>query len=141
MTFWDKVGKAIGNAADSLEKEVRTAGKQYELGQLEGDIERQYVEMGKRAHELYRQRELLDAEIEVIARRIARLEEQMDELRREALQADTQAAQQTGGSPSQPAAPPQPVQTAPPPQPVQSPPPPQPADGDDDGGMPTIGER
>jgi hypothetical protein len=77
----------------------------------------------------------------VIARRIARLEEQMDELRREALQADTQAAQQTGGSPSQPAAPPQPVQTAPPPQPVQSPPPPQPADGDDDGGMPTIGER
>ena len=135
MTFWDKVGKAIGSAADSLEKEVRTAGKQYELGQLEGEIERQYVEMGKRAHELYRQRELLDAEIEVIARRIARLEEQMDELRREALQAGTEATGQASGPP------PQPVSTAPPPQPVQSTPPPQPTDTGDDGGMPTIGER
>lgn len=140
MTFWDKVGKAIGSAADSLEKEVRTAGKQYELGQLEGEIERQYVEMGKRAHELYGQRELLDAEIEVIAKRIAKLEEQMDELRREALQAGTEATGQAGAPPPQPT-PPQPVQTAPPPQPVQSPPPPQPTDTDDDGGMPTIGER
>lgn len=140
MTFWDKVGKAIGSAADSLEKEVRTVGKQYELGQLEGDIERQYVEMGKRAHELYRQRELLDAEIEVIAKRIAKLEEQMDELRREALQAGTEATGQASAPPPQ-TTPPQPVQTAPPPQPVQSPPPPQPTDTDDDGGMPTIGER
>ena len=137
MTFWDKVGKAIGSAADSLEKEVRTAGKQYELGQLEGEIERQYVEMGKRAHELYRQRELLDAEVEVIAKRIARLEEQMDELRREALQAGTEATGQASGPPPQPSAPPQPT---PPPQPVQSPPP-QPTDTGDDGGMPTIGER
>ena len=133
MTFWDKVGKAIGGAADSLEKEVRTAGRQYELGKLEEQIDAQYVEMGKRAHELYRQRELLDADIEVIARRIARLEEQMDDLRKQALESDAGTTDQMSGPAPQP--------SAPPPQPVQPTPAPQPQAEDHEGGMPTVGER
>ncbi len=128
MTFWDQVGKAIGSAADGIQKEVKTAGRQYELGKLEQQIERQYVEMGKRAHELYRQRQLIDADIEMIAKRIAGLEEQVDELRKQSLEDGKQPEPNAGVE----------ADAARAPQPVTPPPTPEPRDSDDDDGMPMI---
>jgi predicted nucleic acid-binding Zn-ribbon protein len=78
MTFWDKAKKVVDQAADSVNREAKSASKQYEISKIEGEIERQYAEMGKRAHDLYRQRELLDAEIGVIAKRIAGLEDELE---------------------------------------------------------------
>ena len=82
MTFWDKAKKVVDQAADSVNREAKSASKQYEISKIEGEIDRQYVEMGKRAHELYGQRELLDSEIGVIAKRIAALEVELEEGRR-----------------------------------------------------------
>ena len=120
MTFWDKAKKVVDQAADSVNREAKSASKHYEISKIEGAIEEQYAVMGKRAHELYGQRQLLDPEIGVIAKRIAGLEGELEEARKavqDLRHADRTPAAEPASAPTA-AAPPTPV---PAPTPVPTP--------------------
>lgn len=82
MTFWDKAKRALEDAASSMNREAKNLGTHYELGQLEEKRDRELLEIGKRALELFRQRKISDPEIKVLAERIRELDEQID-LKRE----------------------------------------------------------
>ncbi len=81
MAFWDKAKKALDGAASSMNKEAKSLGKHYQISQLETEMERQYAEIGKRARTLYKLREVADADIGVLVKRIDDLEEQVQQLR------------------------------------------------------------
>ncbi len=83
MSLWDQLKKGIDDAASSVNREAQIIGKQAELGKIEQEIERQYVEIGKCARELYRRRQLLDAEVGVLVKRIVEMEESLEKLRNE----------------------------------------------------------
>ena len=59
MSLWDQLKKGIDDAASSVNREAQIFAKQNELGKIEGEIDRQYIEVGKCARELYRRRQLL----------------------------------------------------------------------------------
>ncbi len=96
MSFWDKAKKAVDDAAASVNREAKQLAKHGEIGQLEEEIQRQYAEIGKRARELYGQRELLDPEVGVLVKRIQELEQQIQKLREE-----LQALRSSGDDPPQ----------------------------------------
>lgn len=83
MGLWDKAKKALGDAAGSVDREARQAAKHYEISQLETERDRQLVEIGKRALELYGQRQLQDTDIAVLAKRVRELDDQVQALREE----------------------------------------------------------
>ena len=96
MSLWDKAKKALDSAATSVNREAKQLAKHGEIGQLEEEIQRQYAEIGKRARELYGQRQLLDSEIGVLVKRIQELEQQVQKLREE-----LQAIRSSGDDPPQ----------------------------------------
>ncbi|MFO7946215.1 MAG: hypothetical protein R6V19_05345 [Armatimonadota bacterium] len=83
MSFWDKAKKTLEDAASTMNKEAKSLGKQYELGQLETERDREFTELGKVAFKLYQQRAISDTEIKVVAKRIMELNERIAEKREE----------------------------------------------------------
>jgi chaperonin cofactor prefoldin len=83
MSLWDKAKKALEGAADSVDREARQATRHYEISQLETERDRQLIEIGKRALEMYGQREIMDVDIKILANRIRDLDEQIESLRAE----------------------------------------------------------
>ncbi len=83
MSFWDKAKKTLEDAASTMNKEAKSLGKQYELGQLETKREKEFSELGKVAFELYQRRAITETEVKVIAKRIMELNEKIAEKREE----------------------------------------------------------
>lgn len=81
MALFDKLKQAAGQIADSASRQTGVMKLQSQLGALETEIERTYAEAGKRARQLYRERQLLDNEIGVIMERIDALEAELQQLR------------------------------------------------------------
>ena len=96
MGIFDRAREALGQAAAAVSKGAEDLSLQAQLGSLDSELERQFVEIGKRARELSRAGALQDQQIEILVRRVVQLEEQMMELRRQA------AGQPSGGTPPPP---------------------------------------
>jgi hypothetical protein len=83
MSFFDKARKALGDAAAAVSNQAEQLSVQAQLGNLESERDRQYIELGKRAQELRNARAFLDEETDVLLKRIADIEKQMEELRKQ----------------------------------------------------------
>ena len=105
MSFFDKARKALGDAAAAVSNQAEQLSIQAQLGNLESERDRQYMELGKRAQELRNARAFLDEETDVLLKRITDIEAQMEDLRKQAF---------TGETPAEPTPPP-PASTPPPP--------------------------
>jgi predicted nuclease with TOPRIM domain len=85
MNLFDKAREAFGQAAAAVSTQAEQLSLQAQLGNLESERDRMYIEVGKRARELRQQRAFVDEQIDVLLRRITDIEAQMDELRKQAL--------------------------------------------------------
>jgi predicted nuclease with TOPRIM domain len=103
MNLFDKAREAFGQAAAAVSTQAEQLSLQAQLGNLESERDRMYIEVGKRARELRQQRAFVDEQIDVLLRRITDIEAQMDELRKQAL-----AGQAPGPVPPPPPPPPPP---------------------------------
>ncbi|MCE5238069.1 hypothetical protein LLH23_06210 [bacterium] len=106
MNLFDKAREALGQAAAAVSSGAEQLSLQAQLGNLESELERQLVEVGKRARELRQQGAFVDGQIDVLLRRVVQIEEQMEELRKQALTGQAPAA-------TPPAPPPPPSSGAP----------------------------
>ena len=97
MNLFDKAREALGQAAAAVSNGAEQLSLQAQLGNLESELERQFVEVGKRARELRQQGAFVDGQMDVLLRRVVQIEEQMEELRKQAL---------TGQAPAPPPPPP-----------------------------------
>ncbi len=97
MNLFDKAREALGQAAAAVSSGAEQLSIQAQLGNLESELERQFVEVGKRARELRQQGAFVDGQMDVLLRRVVQIEEQMEELRKQAL---------TGQAPAPPPPPP-----------------------------------
>ncbi|MGI5820210.1 MAG: zinc-ribbon domain-containing protein [Armatimonadota bacterium] len=128
MTDWlKKANQVLGDLAGQAGRQAETLQLQAKLGSLENDLEQVYVEAGKRAEELMRERRVQDDELRVILERAREINERMMEVRRQ-----VQDLRQTPERATEPEAPtagsePQP-QPAPEPQPRPQPQPAEPAE-------------
>jgi len=104
MNLFDKAREAFGQAAAAVSTQAEQLSLQAQLGNLDGELERQFVEVGKRARELRREGRFADNEIDILLRRVVQIEEQMDELRRQSLTGEAPPA-----APAPPASPPPPT--------------------------------
>ena len=102
MSIFDKAREALGQAAAAVSREAEGLSLQAQLGNLDSELDRQFVEIGKRARDLSRQGALRDEQIDILVRRVVEIEEQMMELRR-------QVAGQQGGGAAPPPPPPAPA--------------------------------
>ncbi len=103
MSFWDKARKALGDVAAAVSKETEILSLQAQLGNLESELERQLIEVGKRARELREAQRFADEQIDVLLRRIAAIEAQMMAIRRQIAE-----QQQKSTPPAESSAPPEP---------------------------------
>lgn len=110
MNLFDKAREAVAQAAAAVSKEAEGLSLQAQLGNLESELERQFVEIGKRARELRAEGRFTDQHIDILLRRVVDIEEQMMDLRRQSL---------TGRAPHEPVAPPPTTVTAPPEPPAE----------------------
>ncbi|MGC9317841.1 MAG: zinc-ribbon domain-containing protein [Armatimonadota bacterium] len=79
--FLKKAREAIGDLAGSAGREAEILRLQTKMGALESDLERTYVEAGKRARELLTMRQVRDEELAVLIERAKEIEGQMMQLR------------------------------------------------------------
>lgn len=84
MTDWfRKATDALGDLAGAAGRQAEIIQLQAKLGSLDDDLDRAYVEAGKRAEELLLMRQIFDEEIKVIFERARVLKEQMMQVRAE----------------------------------------------------------
>ena len=86
MDILDEAKKALQSLADSATGQVDYMKLQARLGKLETELERQLQEVGKRARDLYRMRQISDRQMGVLMKRIDEIEEQIEELREQGQQ-------------------------------------------------------
>ena len=83
MSWIDRAKKAVNDVAASANVEARIMKIQAEIAGLEGDRDRQLLEAGKRARELYRSRQILDNDMGIVLKRVDDLDAAIDQLRDE----------------------------------------------------------
>ena len=83
MTFLNRLKQAAGQLADGASRQAKILQLQSKMGGVETEIERNYTEAGKQARQLFRQKKLVDADVEVFVHRIEDLEEELQSLREE----------------------------------------------------------
>jgi len=81
MGIFDKARQALSDAAAAVSRETGVLSLQTQLGNLSAELDRQLVEVGKRARELRQQGQFQDQEIDILLRGVADIEAQMMELR------------------------------------------------------------
>ena len=89
--FLNRARNMLGDVAGQAGRQAEIMQLQAKLGALDDQRDMQYIEAGKRAHELLRMRMIHDDELRVILQRVKEIDEQMMELR-------AQVAKLTGGS-------------------------------------------
>ena len=92
MGIFDKAREALGQAAAAVSRETEVFSLQSQLGNLDGELDRVMVEMGKRTRELFRAGQIRDPELEVLIRRVEELEGQMMEARSKVQDAQNRVA-------------------------------------------------
>lgn len=108
MNILNKAREALGQAAAAVSKEAEQLSIQAQLGNLQSDVDRQLIEVGKRARELRTQKRFEDQQIDILLRRVVELEEQMMELRRQAFGTEAPPPPPPPPAPTTPPAPPEP---------------------------------
>ncbi len=104
MADWlKKANEVLGNLAGEAGRQAQIVKLQAKLGSLEDDLDRAYVEAGKRAEELLQARQIHDDQLRVILERARKIKEEMTQVR-EAVQ----QARQKPESEEEPAAEPEP---------------------------------
>ncbi len=84
MDDWlKKAGDALGDLAGSAARQAEIVQLQAKLGSLDDDLDRVYLEAGKRAEELLKARQIYDDELRVILERARTIREQMMEIRQQ----------------------------------------------------------
>jgi hypothetical protein len=82
MADWlKKANEMLGDIAGQAGRQAEILQLQAKLGSLDNDLERVYIEAGKRAEELVQQRQVLDEELRVILDRARVIRDEMMELR------------------------------------------------------------
>ena len=74
MNLFDKAREAFGQAAAAVSKEAENMSLQAQLGNLDSELERQFIEVGKRARELRQQGRFADDQVDLLLRRVVQIE-------------------------------------------------------------------
>ena len=82
MTIWDSIRKGVGQVAADVSRSAEGLKIQTDISAAETELERVYAEAGKRAQELWRERKIVDADLDLLMRQAGDIEAQLDELRR-----------------------------------------------------------
>ena len=124
MTFFDKLRHTAEQLTDGASRQVQIVKVQGTIGKLSEEVDRNYAEIGKRARELYRRKEILDGESGVLVEGIQALEAEVEEARLEVQKLQQPAPQAEASGPEGAAAsastgipqsgPPETLQTTPP---------------------------
>ncbi len=110
MTDWlKKANEVLGDLAGQAGRGAESMQLQAKLGSLDNDLDRVYIEAGKRAEELLKARQIYDDELRVILERARTLSEEMMEVRQK-VQDLRQKAEPV--QPAEAPAPPEPVTPA-----------------------------
>jgi len=99
MSLWDKARKALGDVAAAVSKETEILSLHAQLGNLESELERQLIEIGKRARELRAAQRFSDEQIDVLLQRVAEIEAQMMALRQQIAEQQQKSSSSTEHSP------------------------------------------
>lgn len=81
--FLRRVGKGIEDLAGGASRQAEILQLQAKMGSLGDDLDRVFIEAGKRARELVQARQVLDDELRIILDRAKTIEEQMMDVRRQ----------------------------------------------------------
>lgn len=81
--FLRRVGKGLEDLAGGASRQAEILQLQARLGNLGDDLDRVFIEAGKRARELVQARRVHDDELRVILERARAIEDEMMELRRQ----------------------------------------------------------
>lgn len=117
MTDWlKKANEVLGDIAGQAGRGAESMQLQAKLGSLDKDLDRVYIEAGKRAEELLKARQIYDDELRVILERARVIDDEMMEVRQKVqdLRQKAEPAQpEAPAAPAEPVAPPQPTASAP----------------------------
>jgi hypothetical protein len=83
VDIFDKARKALGDLAQSASDQARSLHVQGDMSQVEQEMDRQYIEAGKRARTLWGQRLILDTDFGILMKRIDELDQELERLRTE----------------------------------------------------------
>lgn len=96
MSWRDLIRKTVSEIAEGASREVEIVKLQAEIAGLESERDRQLLEAGKRARELYRAGKIVDTDLDVVMKRVDETETKLEELRAKVTQlrqaGSTQAA-------------------------------------------------
>ncbi len=81
--FLKQAGEALSGLAGQAGRQAEVLKLQATLGSLDDDLDRAFIEAGKRARELLTMRRIHDEELKVILERARAIEAQMMEVRRQ----------------------------------------------------------
>lgn len=109
MDLFDKAREAFAQVTAEVSRGAEYLSLQTQIGNVSDELERQLVEVGKRARELAAQGVVRDATLDLLLKRCDALDAQLMELRQKAQEA------QAAAPPPPPAVPPPPGAPAPPP--------------------------
>ena len=81
MALFDRIKQVAGQVADAAQRQVEILQEQTKIGHLQGEIDKQLIEAGKRARELVRTKKLSDPDLMLTLTRIEALEAEIEEIR------------------------------------------------------------
>jgi len=82
MAIWDSIRKGVGQVAADVSRSAEGLKIQTDISAAETELERVYAQAGKRARELWRERKVVDADLDLLMRQVGDIEAEIDELRR-----------------------------------------------------------
>ncbi len=100
MDIFGEAKKAFQLLADGAVQQADYLKLQARLGKLDEEKQRQLVEVGKRAEELWQARQIKDRTLDILMKRITDIDEQMDALRQEIIKHAQQEESDSGESSS-----------------------------------------
>jgi LPS sulfotransferase NodH len=83
MSWLDRAKKALNDVAASANTEAQMLKLQAEIAGLEGDRDRQLLEAGRRARDLYRARQISDNDLAIVLKRVDDIDTAIEALRAE----------------------------------------------------------
>jgi len=81
--FLRQVGKGLEGLAGGASRQAEILRLQAKMGSLDDDLDRVFIEAGKRARELMQARQVLDDELRVVLERARAIEDEMMDVRRQ----------------------------------------------------------
>lgn len=115
MDLFDKAREAFAQVTAEVSRGTEYLSLQTQMGNVSAELERQLVEVGKRARELAAQGVLKDATLDTLLRRCDELDAQLMDLRQKAQEAQRPPTPPPPAVPQPPGAPAAPPPPAPPP--------------------------